>query len=49
MFDVIRTKYGGVDVCVNNAGLAHPAPLFSGAYSAWRNMVDVSSALSYST
>ncbi|MED6269316.1 hypothetical protein CHARACLAT_031812 [Characodon lateralis] len=31
----------GVDVCINNAGLAHPEPLLSGKTSGWKNMLDV--------
>ena len=33
--------FGGVDVCVNNAGLAHDAPLFSGTTSDWKEMLEV--------
>ncbi|XP_006801675.2 dehydrogenase/reductase SDR family member 11-like [Neolamprologus brichardi] len=29
------------DVCINNAGLAHPEPLLSGETSGWKNMMDV--------
>ena len=36
-----REKYGGVDVCVNNAGLAHEAPLLSGSTDDWRDMIEV--------
>lgn len=42
MFSMIKKDFGGVDVCVNNAGLAHCAPLLSGQTSDWREMVDVS-------
>ncbi|XP_072045549.1 dehydrogenase/reductase SDR family member 11-like [Amphiura filiformis] len=41
MFAEIKEKYGGVDVCVNNAGLAHPATLLEGKTEQWRNMFDV--------
>ncbi|KAL3876978.1 hypothetical protein ACJMK2_034748 [Sinanodonta woodiana] len=41
MFEKIRTEFGGVDVCVNNAGLGHPAPLLSGDTTLWRHMLDV--------
>ncbi|WAR23833.1 DHR11-like protein [Mya arenaria] len=41
MFEQIKKEYGGVDVCVNNAGLSHDAPLLSGATDQWRNMFDV--------
>ena len=43
-----KEKYGGIDVCVNNAGLAHQAPLLSGSTDDWRDMVEVwPSALHY--
>ena len=42
MFDHIKKQYGAVDICVNNAGLAIPAPLLSGETSAWKNAFDVS-------
>ena len=41
VFEVAKAQLGGVDVCVNNAGLAHEAPLLSGATSEWRNMLEV--------
>ncbi len=41
MFAKIKSQTGGVDVCINNAGLNHNAPLLSGATSAWREMVEV--------
>ncbi|KAM4627079.1 dehydrogenase/reductase SDR family member 11-like [Polymixia lowei] len=41
MFSAIRTQHQGVDVCINNAGLAHPEPLLNGTTSAWKNMMDV--------
>lgn len=41
MFSHIKAQYQGVDVCINNAGLAHPEPLLSGKTSGWRNMFDV--------
>ena len=42
MFDAAKAQFGGVDVCVNNAGLAHSAPLLSGSTDDWRNMLEVS-------
>ena len=42
MFAEIKEKYGGVDVCVNNAGLAHPSNLLEGETEDWRHMLDVS-------
>lgn len=40
-FQRAQAEFGGVDVCVNNAGLAHNAPLLSGNTSDWKNMLDV--------
>uniref|UniRef100_A0A3B5LPE1 Uncharacterized protein n=1 Tax=Xiphophorus couchianus TaxID=32473 RepID=A0A3B5LPE1_9TELE len=45
MFAAIKAQHSGVDVCVNNAGLAHPEPLLSGKTSAWKNMLDVRTVL----
>ena len=42
MFETIKTNHGRLDVCVNNAGLAHQAPILSGETWQWRNMLDVS-------
>ncbi|XP_069470797.1 dehydrogenase/reductase SDR family member 11 [Ambystoma mexicanum] len=41
MFSAIKTLHQGVDVCINNAGLARPEPLLSGKTDAWRTMIDV--------
>uniref|UniRef100_A0A1A8INN7 Dehydrogenase/reductase SDR family member 11 n=1 Tax=Nothobranchius kuhntae TaxID=321403 RepID=A0A1A8INN7_NOTKU len=41
MFSHIRSQHKGVDVCVSNAGLAHPESLLSGKTSGWKNMLDV--------
>lgn len=41
MFAAIKAQHGGVDVCVNNAGLAHPESLLNGKTSSWKNMMDV--------
>ncbi|XP_043910498.1 dehydrogenase/reductase SDR family member 11 isoform X1 [Protopterus annectens] len=41
MFSAIKTLYQGVDVCINNAGLARPEPLLYGKTEGWRNMIDV--------
>lgn len=49
MFAKIKSQFGGVDVCINNAGLSHCAPLVSGATSDWREMVEVCSSLGYSS
>ncbi|TWW74133.1 Dehydrogenase/reductase SDR family member 11 17-beta-hydroxysteroid dehydrogenase [Takifugu flavidus] len=41
MFSAIKTMQQGVDVCINNAGLAHSEPLLSGKTEGWKNMIDV--------
>ncbi|KAM9440405.1 dehydrogenase/reductase SDR family member 11a [Clarias gariepinus] len=41
MFSAIKTLLQGVDVCINNAGLAHSEPLLSGCTKGWKNMLDV--------
>lgn len=41
MFNDIRQKFGHLDVCINNAGLARDAPLLTGKTSDWKNMLDV--------
>ena len=41
MFERIRTELGRIDVCINNAGLAHPAYLSSGGTEHWREMLEV--------
>nr|KAG5713602.1 hypothetical protein BaRGS_024650 [Batillaria attramentaria] len=43
MFQQIRQdpNLGRVDVCINNAGLAHDAPLLTGQPSQWRHMFEV--------
>lgn len=45
MFSAIKTLHQGVDVCINNAGLAHNEPLLSGKTDCWRNMIDVSACI----
>uniref|UniRef100_A0A672Y735 Dehydrogenase/reductase SDR family member 11 n=1 Tax=Sphaeramia orbicularis TaxID=375764 RepID=A0A672Y735_9TELE len=41
MFSAIKSQHQGVDVCINNAGLAYPEPLLNGKTSAWKSMLDV--------
>ncbi|XP_030600728.1 dehydrogenase/reductase SDR family member 11-like [Archocentrus centrarchus] len=41
MFEAIKEQHKGVDVCINNAGLAHPELLINGKTSSWKNMMDV--------
>ena len=42
VFSYAKDQFGGIDVCVNNAGLAHNSPLLTGDAKYWRNMLDVS-------
>jgi len=48
VFEQIKSKYGGVDICVNNAGVAYNASLLEGSTDEWRAMLDVSPCLFYS-
>ncbi|XP_074496644.1 dehydrogenase/reductase SDR family member 11-like isoform X1 [Sebastes fasciatus] len=41
MFAAIKAQHKGVDVCINNAGLAHPESLLNGQTSGWKNMLDL--------
>ena len=41
MFEMAKSRFGGVDVCVNNAGLGHDAPLLTGETDQWREMLEV--------
>ncbi|MCA9565768.1 MAG: SDR family NAD(P)-dependent oxidoreductase, partial [Myxococcales bacterium] len=41
MFEQIRESLGGVDVLINNAGLAHIENLTQGKSEHWREMLDV--------
>ena len=42
MFEEIKSKFGGVDVCVNNAGVgSKDGALLTGSTEGWRNMLDV--------
>ena len=42
IFKMIKQNLGGVDVCVDNAGMANVAPLLSGETKDWPEMIDVS-------
>ena len=42
-FRVAIEVFGSVEVCINNAGLAHNAPLLSGSTENWKDMLEVSS------
>lgn len=41
MFDVIKDHWGGVDVCINNAGLALGPSIIEGDSEEWENMWQV--------
>ncbi|XP_063876182.1 dehydrogenase/reductase SDR family member 11-like isoform X2 [Scylla paramamosain] len=41
MFQRIKQKYGGVDVCINNAGVMHNMTLMNGKPEEWRRMMDI--------
>ena len=41
VFAAAKTQFGGIDVCINNAGLAHNAPLLTGETQYWRNILEV--------
>ncbi|XP_058655486.1 dehydrogenase/reductase SDR family member 11-like [Onychostoma macrolepis] len=41
MFSWIKVQHQGIDVCINNAGLALQEPLLSGKTSGWRTMMHV--------
>ncbi|XP_073674054.1 dehydrogenase/reductase SDR family member 11-like [Garra rufa] len=41
MFTWIKDQHIGVDVCINNAGLAHPEPLLTGKTTGWRSMINL--------
>jgi len=47
MMSAIKSQFGGADICVNNAGLSHNAPLLSGDTDKWRQMVEVRRACTY--
>jgi len=44
MFSWIKVQHQGIDVCINNAGLALPESLLSGKTSGWRSIMDVSNS-----
>ena len=48
-FQWAQAEFGGVDVCVNNAAVAYDAPVFSGATSDWKTMLDVRECLDLAT
>ena len=40
-FEVAKKEFGGVDVVVNSAGLAHNSPLLTGKAEDWQDMFEV--------
>ena len=44
LYSSIRAEYGGVDVCINNAGLARDASILSGATEDWREIMEVTNS-----
>jgi len=41
LFSTIKKKFGGVDICINNAGLDNFSALMDGDPSKWRALLDV--------
>jgi len=41
LFEQISSEWGGVDICINNAGMSGNATLLSGDSAKWREMLDV--------
>jgi len=41
MFAAIKQQHGGVDVCINNAGMSHNKSLLEGTPEQWREMVNI--------
>ena len=42
MFELIKKEYGGVDVCINNAGCTvGPDSILNGSTDSWRTQFDV--------
>jgi len=42
LFSEISKKYGGVDICINNAGLGLNATILYGNSKDWQTMLNVS-------
>ena len=47
MMNAIKSQFGGADICINNAGLAHNAPLLTGSTEMWREMLEASYCIVY--
>ncbi|CAG0882671.1 unnamed protein product, partial [Cyprideis torosa] len=41
MFELIKQRWGGIDVCINNAGFAKLETLLSGSWSSWQEVFSV--------
>lgn len=41
LFGRIQDQFGGVDICINNAGVLLDAPILTGSTSDWQTMFDV--------
>ena len=41
MMREVKSQLGGADICVNNAGLSHNAPLLTSDSEKWREMLEV--------
>jgi len=41
VFEAIKSQFGRIDICINNAGLANNSPLISGNTADWKEMLDV--------
>ena len=42
LMSAIKSQFGGVDICINNAGLAYDEPLLTGDTEKWRHVLEVS-------
>ena len=45
MFDVINKDWGGLDICVNNAGMAYDDTILDGNPERWRTIYNVSNRI----
>jgi NADP-dependent 3-hydroxy acid dehydrogenase YdfG len=41
VFDQIKCIFGKLDICINNADLAHNSPLINGNTNEWKELIDV--------
>ncbi|XP_045613486.1 dehydrogenase/reductase SDR family member 11 [Procambarus clarkii] len=41
VFSIIKKEFGGVDVCINNAGMSHNRSLLEGSPEDWREMLNI--------